>query len=384
MKSPITDNLETQTKSFRNEQWFVTACFLATLFVSLFQPFTVSAADPVNSTDSSFNNDRWTVSAEVIALNRIGGVNQALVSLVSGNYTFLQSAYKPGVEAFNSNQFQFGFSAGPKINLTYQLDTRYGVECEYFNIANQSASVTVGPDGNWLVMKSPGGFWQTQDFPYQGMTWTDTSDLYNAEINGRLKISDRVTLLAGFRWLQLNDSLSGTVTPADQTAPDWKNNLDVLDPNVNQIPLGVNPPDNYPPFWSSNTTNSLYGVQIGLDGKILKLGCFSLDGVIKTGIYDNYATQSTGVSIKKAVYPSEATTNQVAFVGEAGLTIKYQVVHDLELKAGYELLWLDGIALAPEQIPKTSAAPNDVHALGIDSGANVLFQGFTCGLGYSF
>ncbi|MFA6075611.1 MAG: hypothetical protein WCV63_05805 [Negativicutes bacterium] len=371
-------------KPVRNRRRFDKVWLLVILFAALFLPSAVSAADQENSSDMALSAGRWTVSAEVIALNRIGGVNQTLVSLVPGNYTFTQSAYKSGTEAFNSNQFQFGFSAGPKICLTYQLDPRFGVECEYFNIANQSASVTVGPNGNWLVMKSPGGFWQTQDFPYQGLTWGNTTNLYNAEINGRMNISDRLTLFAGFRWLQLNDNLQGTMTPADQHDPVWKNNLDVLDPNVSQIPLGENPPDNYPPFWNTNTTNNLYGLQIGVDGKILKLGNFSLDGVLKTGIFDNYATQSTGVSIKKTVYPSEATTNQFAFVCEVGLTIKYQVGYGVELKAGYEVLWLDGIALAPGQIQKTYAAPNDVHALGINSGSNVLFQGATCGLGYSF
>ena len=94
--------------------------------------------------------------------------------------------------------------------------------------------------------------------------------------------------------------------------------------------------------------------------------------------------QSTGVSITKIVYPSTAATNQVAFICEAGLTIKCKVARDLELKAGYELLWLDGVALAPGQIQQTYARDGDVHALGIDSGSNVLFQGATCGLDYSF
>jgi hypothetical protein len=58
----------------------------------------------------------------------------------------------------------------------------------------------------------------------------------------------------------------------------------------------------------------------------------------------------------------------------------------LALKAGYEVLWLDGVALAPGQIQETlttqSSAP--VHALGVNSGSSVLFQGFTAGFEYSF
>jgi hypothetical protein len=66
--------------------------------------------------------------------------------------------------------------------------------------------------------------------------------------------------------------------------------------------------------------------------------------------------------------------------------LKYRVRDGLALKAGYEVLWLDGVALAPGQIQETlttqSSAP--VHALGVNSGSSVLFQGFTAGLEYSF
>src|SRR5450830_992018 len=60
-----------------------------------------------------------------------------------------------------------------------------------------------------------------------------------------------------------------------------------------------------PPFWNTRTTNNLYGVQIGVDAKMLELGRFSLHGLMKTGIFDNNAQQSTGVSLEKVVYPSQ-------------------------------------------------------------------------------
>ena len=117
---------------------------------------------------------------------------------------------------------------------------------------------------------------------------------------------------------------------------------------------------------------------------MLELGRFSLDGLIKTGIFDNNAEQSTGVSLQKVVYPSQATTNHAAFVSEAGLQLKYQVIKGLALKAGYEALWLDGVALAPGQIQETFTTLANVRALGVNCGSGVLFQGATAGLEYSF
>jgi len=389
---------------------FVATCVLCALLATLFLPITASAGDQKNSigksadseglppsspqlpADRSESTPRWTFSAETILLERIGGgVNRTLVERVPGDVPFFKPPHDTsnaaGVEAFNSNQFRQGFSAGPKMSLTYHGDSGYGVELSYFNIFNQSATEVIGPDtpADWLVMRAPGAFWQTQDFPYQGMAWSAATNLYSAEANGRWDISRRLTLLAGVHWLQLNDNLMGTLTPADRTAPTWKQ----INPedNLSQVTQGTMPAGNYPPFWTTSTRNNLYGVQIGVDGKLLELGRFSLDGLIKIGLFDDNAEQSTGVSLKKQLFPSQATTNHVAFVSAASLQVKYQLINGLALKVGYEVLWLDGVALAPGQINETHTAPTNppnVRALGVNFGSNILFQGATLGLEYSF
>ena len=141
----------------------------------------------------------------------------------------------------------------------------------------------------------------------------------------------------------------------------------------------------FPPFWNTSTTNNLYGLQIGADGKLFERGRFSIDGLIKVGGYWNHASESTGVSIEKVVYPSGASTDHAAFVGEAGLQCKYQVTRGLALKLGYEALWLYGVALAPGQIQETyETAPATVTALGVNSDSGVLFHGATAGLEFSF
>jgi len=368
------------------------AGFLFTLLATL---VAASAADLGNATgkpavDQQEGTSQWSVSVEAIVLERIGGVNRTLVERVPGTEPFTRTFTDTGPEAFNSSQFQQGFSAGPKIDLIYHRDSGYGAELSYFNIFNQSATHATGPDtpADWLVMKAPGIFWQTQDFPYQAMVWSDVTNLYSAEANGRLALSSRLTVLAGFRWLQLNDTLQGTLSPADRTAPAWKNscnssNCTLID--VAQAQLG-GPAGNYPPFWTTNTANNLYGLQAGVDGKIFEQGRFSMNGQIKLGLFENNAEQSTGVSLKKVVYPVSATANHAAFVSETGLQLKYRVMDGLALKAGYEVLWLDGVALAPGQIQETLTTPSSppVHALGVNSGSSVLFQGFTAGFEYSF
>jgi hypothetical protein len=410
--------MRTCLASFRHRPGFVAACFLCSLFAAPlltagaaraqegFAGWPVgadgslpsSAQKPVDLPQSA---PRWTFSAETIVLGRTGGANQSLVGLLSGSsmtYADTQTAAASAAEAFNGNQFWQGFSAGPKVSVTYHDESGYGAEFSYFNIFTQSATKTVGPTNpaDWLVMYAPGAFWQTQDFADQAMVWKDASSLYSAEVNGRLDLSPRVTLLAGFRWLQLNDELVGWLTPADLTAPDWKKHCttDSLDElvlgNCPSYP-GSTPAGAYPPFWTTSTRNNLYGAQVGVDAKLLEFGRFSINGVIKAGVFDNNAEQTTVVSISKTPYPTQATTNAAAFAGEADLQVKYQLARGLTLKVGYEALWLDGVALAAGQIRETyttvtlgSPPTASVRALGVNCGSNVLFQGATVGLEYSF
>jgi len=411
--------MRTCLASFRHRPGFVTACFLCSLFAAPLLTigaaraqegfagwsadgdgsFASSAQKPVDPPQSA---PRWTFSAETIVLGRTGGANQPLVGLLPGGMQFAatQNASALAAEAFNSNQFWQGFSAGPKISVTYHDESGYGAEFSYFNIFTQSATKTVGPTNpaDWLVMYAPGAFWQTQDFAYQGMAWKDATNLYNAEANGRLDLSPRVTLLGGLRWLQLNDELVGWLTPADRIAPTWKGPC--LLPGASGCALSdvPNPPPGgsvviYPPFWTTSTQNNLYGAQIGVDAKLLELGRFSIDGVIKAGVFDNDAKQSTLVSMAKTLFPTQAAANHAAFVSEAALQAKYQLAKGLALKVGYEALWLDGVALAPGQIretyttspsPASPSTPVSARALGINCGSNVLFQGATVGLEYSF
>ena len=355
------------------------------------------AAPPRASVQQAEDALQWTFSVETIALARQGGFNQTLVARVPDSVPYYlptgpayDSGTYPGVEALNSDQFRQGLAAGPKLSLTYRDPSGYGVELSYFNVLDLNAAKAIGPNNppDWLVMKAPGTFWQTQDFLYQAMAWKDATSLESAEANARLDLSRRVTVLAGLRWLQLNDSLQGTLTPADRTEPTWKLNCSSDSPlellgDCSDYPGGT-AAGSYPPFWTTSVTNNLFGVQLGLNGKLLELERLSLDGTIKAGLFDDVAEQSTIVSMKKQLFPSRAATSRAAFASEAGLQVKYQLTKGLALKAGYEVLWLDGVALAPGQIQETLTTPTSVTALGVNCRSSALFQGGTVGLEYSF
>ena len=314
---------------------------------------------------------RWTVSADFIVLDRIGGGNQTLVEAVPRTVKYMDLFTTPGTEVLNSGNMQQGFCGGPRIGLTGHGDNGYDLELSYFQIDGWHSDMIIVPNpADWLVMRAPGTWlfgkkpWiQTNQGDTQAMAWDYGSKLYNAECNVRWDPYPRVTMLGGFRWVNLGENLQGELSP----------------PTV----AGEKP------FWSGWTTNNLYGFQIGADGKVLERGRFSIDGLVKAGIFDNDAEQTTAVSvIHKSVYSASYSTNHAAFVGETGLQCKYRVTNSLLLKAGYEVIWLDGVALAPEQIPETYTTTHwhnsSVQALGINCSSGAFYHGATAGLEYSF
>ena len=75
-----------------------------------------------------------------------------------------------------------------------------------------------GPPPNWLVFTAPGDFVQWTDYPDQAMAWSYATRLYNAELNVRWELCPRVTMLAGFRWVNLREDLQGTLPPDESDA----------------------------------------------------------------------------------------------------------------------------------------------------------------------
>ncbi len=304
---------------------------------------------------------RWTASADFIILDRIGSVNQTLVERVPRSVPLRDLPNTHGTELLDSNDLQQGFASGPRVDLVRHGDCGFDLELSYFQIDGWNSDRAIGPDRtDWLIMRSPGVFLQTQElFAKQVMAWDYAARLYNAECNLRWHPCSQITMLAGFRWLDLRENLQGVLEP----------------PTIRREP----------PFWNTTATNNLYGFQIGADGKLFERGRLAIDGLAKAGIFDNNAEEASEVSVYKIARPSSASTDHAAFAGEIGLQCTYQVTRRLLLKAGYEALWLQGVAQAPGQIQETYfPAPTTPQALGVNCNSGVFYHGATVGFEFSF
>lgn len=235
---------------------------------------------------------------------------------------------RPGVErapidyfnATNPANFDVCAATGWDLGITRHnvADTGWNVEGRFFSLDSANSAA-----GSFPATQVENALFAPYD--YSGRY---TSGLMNFELNARRELSDRLTFLAGIRYLSLTEDLH--IGEAAHLSP-------VFDITSNT---------------AYHTTNDLFGGQIGLDSHLWQRGIFGVDGLIKAGVFNDLATASgvrqSSVGLNGA---GSASTNQISFVGEVALAGRCQISQSLSIRAGYQLMWVDAVALASNQDP---------------------------------
>ena len=130
----------------------------------------------------------------------------------------------------------------------------------------------------------------------------------------------------------------------------------------------------------SRADNRLYGFQLGADRSLWDNGNgLHFDGLAKVGVYGNDAdVVSQGLNGSGSNSDTDA-----AFIGELGLNAKYDVTQRLSVSTGYQLLFLDGVALAANQVPNSGNMNGGANNVPVNvSSASLLYHGLRTGLEY--
>jgi len=198
-----------------------------------------------------------------------------------------QTAFPGGIDF---GVFDFDFEGGVEANLIRQLQNGHDLELRYFGVGQWSARANfVGPPA-------------TGDY---------TSSLNSTEINLWHPHDDRLTLMVGFRWVELHDELA-------------------------IVPVGE----------VSNVDNHMYGFQIGARRTLWDHGGPLLIGAgLKAGIYHNAADADTSVPDFPGL---SAREDHTSFLGELDITGSLLLTDHCALRAGYQFLWIDGVAEAAQ------------------------------------
>ena len=281
----------------------------------------------------------WTVNAGAVFLERSRPSSSPILQSIT-----------TGQPLLTGGNFGFNFAAGPDVQLIRRLRNGKGLEIRYFAVdgGNSNEAGTIPPNTLLSTIPkltvAPGTAW---DAPYR-------SQLYSAEINLRRASPrfDWLTWLAGFRWVELQEG------------------LDL------RLARGVDHGD-----ISSRTNNHLYGGQIGANmnlwdnGGPFRVNCWAKSGLFGNLASNNFALVQPGMQINVADHASQA-----AFVGDIAANASYQLTDHVAIRAGYQLLWIQGVAIASDQIVATDMLTNN----GINTTGGAFYHGALTSINFTW
>ncbi len=232
-----------------------------------------------------------------------------------------------------------------------------------------------------------------------------TSNLQDFDVNlkGRRQSGRLLRFGFGYRNIQLNEgglaALRGEFNTIDVDGNeaggnDGLSNAAFVAAGLNVVTAGgfsqntlTPPPDQLLFRSSTNATNQLNGAQATLDATFLESEYFSIGGYAKAGIYHNRARGSITESYQVLENNPPSYTrsfsdgkDRVAFAGNLGVTGTVFLRDNLRLFGGYELMYLSGVALAPDQSGGVQTDIAIVTSLNLQTHGQVLFHGGRVGI----
>jgi hypothetical protein len=227
--------------------------------------------------------------------------------------------------------------AGPRVGIARRLSCSHDLEFEFFGIDGWTSSTAVTTPGAFLPL--PSGLVGTSP-----INVAYGSELYSTELNWRYAWGCHLKTLLGFRWFELHEDMLFR---------------DALSP---------------PALLVGDVDNHLYGFQLGLEAVVLRVSRLEIECGLKCGIYHN-DVDLAGAS-PQAAQQVLLGADHTAFCGELMVGVNYCLTSRLALRAGYQVMWIEGVALLPEQLDNFDPATGGI----VDLGGSPLYHGGFVGL----
>lgn len=279
----------------------------------------------------------WIVTADAVFLERRSPASAVLMFNT-----------QDASQNLNASSFDFPFQAGVDVSLARHFGRDNALEVRYFGVDqwNATATTTTTP-GNLLQVNAAHPIFVAAG---DSIGATDKSELHNFEVNGLHSLGNCLTLLAGFRYAELDEDFTATL-------------------------IGSEVPFSY----DARTRNRLYGFQLGGKASLWdRGGPLTIEGVGKAGVYANRAAQDSAHPLGVVTLPASGNTTATAFLGEVGATGSYRFTEHFSLRGGYRLLWIDGVALATDQV----AVSNFIFNSGLKASGDAFYHGAFVGFEY--
>ena len=137
-----------------------------------------------------------------------------------------------------------------------------------------------------------------------------------------------------------------------------------------------------PSSYNVRSTTNFFGAQIGGRGR-MEWDRWAIDGWAKAALAGTAMSQSADPIVSvfnpaDQIRPARsATEGGVGFIGDININLSYRLNDAWRMRAGYNFIWLTGVALAPNQF---DFGATNTAGTGLAGGGGVFLQGANLGL----
>jgi hypothetical protein len=298
---------------------------------------------------------RWYVRGEVVWLFRNSPNDRNLTS-----YNNASKSTDPLNNRFilDTDALPFGVAPGMRLTVGHYLTDQTAIEGEYYGANNwdqRAATLNYASAGGLGPLSA---YWGTGGGPFSTSAFTNSnqqiatfhSSFDSAELNVRQWVLPSLSVLAGFRYINVADQFQLTATN-DST-------------NIDAGQVG---------YYRTWTNNNLGGVQVGSEythDLYARWLFISIEG--KTGLFVNFVDQENLLFNTGTTY-NERSSRETQFAGmfDFSVSLTALIGSHLTLRGGYTFLFLDGVALATDQLDTNPTMANSRNFLA-DKGSMTL------------
>jgi hypothetical protein len=299
----------------------------------------------------------WTAYALTDALFW-GRDNQA------GNVPLVVTQNPAATPLLNAQDLQFPFSEGVRAFYGQRQPCECGWELGYWGVYGQSATgVIAAPPGQFIQFPGDIGEQLTADaeratVKYQSTINSAEANIFSTEHHWHRDAGAWHTTdwLVGFRYVGVEERASIEMDCC------------IVDNEFITVPYGV------------GTRNNMFGAQVGRRAR-WDWNRWSIENWAKAGILGNAQEQYQNALVDFEGFqwrPARSTFgSSVGFIGDMNLSAIYRLTEVWGIRAGYNLIWIDGLALAPNQFDFTNT---ETSGTLLASGGGIFMHGANLGL----
>jgi hypothetical protein len=294
----------------------------------------------------------------------------------------------PPTLVLSTDNFDFDEEFGLRATFWFLVGVGTNLEVSYFGAWGWESSAEFVDPGNGIFSALSefgnvpvGGYEETDEAARHFIEYS--SRMNNIEANVRTRAISpscrfQWSTLYGVRYFKLGENFQYTTMAVAHDDP--------------LTPLVVDPLERGPGEmdYAIAVQNDMVGFQIGGDGWLCVVPGFSIGAEAKVGVYGNSAEQNTNIFCTSCGYTFEREADsEVAGLGEANAMAVLRLTPQLTLRAGYQILYVTNVGLAPAQFNATAPEafgppPGNPRTPFINLDGAVTYVGGTAGIEWTW